>query len=77
MRTTLNLADDVIAAVEKLRHERAIGVSEAVNELVRSGLANQNSPREPFRQQSHDLGDGVDVNNIGETMETLDGARAS
>lgn len=32
MRTTLTLADDVAAAaVEKLRRERSIGLSEAVN----------------------------------------------
>ncbi|MEA2130053.1 MAG: hypothetical protein QOJ85_2944, partial [Solirubrobacteraceae bacterium] len=41
MRTTLTLADDVAAAVEKLRRERSIGLSEAVNELVRAGLTKQ------------------------------------
>src|SRR3954447_3348982 len=39
MRTTVTLANDVAAAVERLRRERSIGVSEAVNELVRNGLA--------------------------------------
>jgi hypothetical protein len=77
MRTTVNLADDVIAAIEKLRLERSIGVSEAVNELVRSGLANEGRARQPFRQQTHDLGEGVDFNNIAETIESLDGPRAS
>ena len=36
VRTTLTLADDVAAAVERLRHERSIGLSEAVNKLVRA-----------------------------------------
>ncbi len=74
MRTTVNLADDVAAAVERLRRTRSIGVSEAVNELVRAGLARQQpASREPFVQTTHDLGVGMDVTNIGETLETLDG----
>ena len=73
MRTTLNLADDVAAAVEQLRRERSLGMSEAVNELVRAGLAKQDEPPEPFRQVSHDLGRGIDFDNIADTIETLDG----
>lgn len=38
MRTTVSLADDVAAAVQRLRKERSIGLSEAVNELIRAGL---------------------------------------
>ena len=75
VRTTLTLADDVAAAVERLRHERSIGLSEAVNELVRAGLtAERTAPR--FRQKSHDLGEGVDFSNVGDAIETLDGPRA-
>jgi hypothetical protein len=73
MRTTVNLADDVAAAVERLRGARSIGMSEAVNELVRAGLANQERTRAPFRQTSHDLGAGIDVNNVADAIETLDG----
>ena len=72
MRTTLTLADDVAAAVERLRRERSIGISEAVNELVRAGLTKR-EPSAPFRQKSHDLGVGIDVSNIAEAIETLDG----
>jgi hypothetical protein len=39
MRTTVSLDDDVGAAVQRLRVERNIGLSEAVNELARAGLA--------------------------------------
>jgi hypothetical protein len=53
MRTTLNLPDDVAVAVEQLRSERSIGMSEAVNELVRAGLANHEKTTPPFRQKSH------------------------
>lgn len=74
MRTTLTLADDVAAAVERLRRERSIGLSEAVNELVRAGLVAQDKPpTTPFRQKSHDLGRGIDFDNIADTLETLDG----
>lgn len=72
MRTTVTLADDVAAAVDKLRRERSIGVSEAVNELVRSGLV-AGGGREPFVQRTHDLGEGMDVSNIAEVIETVDG----
>lgn len=72
VRTTLTLADDVVAAVEQLRRERSIGVSEAVNELVRAGLAKRGKPAPAFRQRSHDLGRGIDFDNIADTLETLD-----
>ena len=52
-----------------------IGLSEAVNELVRSGLSADRHAR-PFRQKTHDLGRGLDVSNIAEAIETLDGPAA-
>lgn len=77
MRTTLTLADDVAAAVQQLRRERSIGMSEAVNTLVRAGLARQDAPPGPFRQTSHDLGRGIAFDNIADTLETLDGPSSS
>jgi hypothetical protein len=64
MRTTLTLADDVAAAVERMRRERSLGMSEAVNELVRAGLASQGERSSPFRQKSHDLGPGIDFDDV-------------
>lgn len=56
MRTTLSLDDDddVAAAVQRLREERHLGLSEAVNELIRAGLA---APprRKAFRQRTANL----------------------
>ena len=75
MRTTVTLADDVAAAVEHLRRERSIGVSEALNELVRTGLGRRPTAQR-FVQTSHDLGSGVDYTNVGEAIETLDGPAA-
>lgn len=71
MRTTVDLADDVAAAVEKARRERGLGLSEAVNVLVRAGLLPR-EPRAPFRQRSYDMGLKVDVSNVGEAIELLD-----
>jgi ribbon-helix-helix CopG family protein len=76
MRTTITLADDVAAAIEKLRRERLIGLSEAINDLVRAGLIEQDTTPTPFRQTSHDLGHGVDYYNVAETLETLEGPTA-
>lgn len=72
MRTTVTLADDVAAAVERLRRERGIGPSEAINQLVRDGLA-AGSERAVFRQRTHRLGLRVDVRDVAEAVETLDG----
>ncbi len=75
MRTTINLAPDVAAAADALRRERALGLSEAVNELARAGLA-RGSRSKPFTQTAHDLGPGIDVSNVADALETLDGPDA-
>ena len=75
MRATITLADDVAAAVARLRRERSIGLSEAVNDLVRAGLTEQRSGS-PFRQRAHDLGRGIDFSNVADAIETLDGPAA-
>lgn len=72
MRTTVRLDPDVAAAVDRLRRERAIGLSEAVNELVRTGLRAKRRG-EKFRQRTEELGLRVDVSNIAEVLETLEG----
>jgi len=72
MRTTITLADDVAAAVERVRRERSVGVSDAVNELIREGLIAD--PRdEAFEQKTYPMGLKVDVTNIGKALEELDG----
>ena len=72
MRTTITLDRDVVEAVRRLRRQRGIGLSEAVNELVRSGLQAK-TPRVRFRQRVHNLGFKIDVRNVGEALEVLDG----
>ena len=75
MRTTITLDADVAAAVDRLRRERGLGLSEAVNELVRAGLAAQRGGRR-FRQRTARLCLRVDVTNVGEALEQLDGPAA-
>ena len=72
MRTTVALDDDVVAAVDRLRRDRGLGLSEAVNELARRGMtAKPGKPR--FRQRTANLGVGLDVRNVAEALEQLDG----
>jgi Ribbon-helix-helix protein, copG family len=75
MRTTVNLADDVAAAVEQARRERGVGMSEAVNELIRAGLR-VTGERQPFRQRSQPMGLRIDVSNVAEALEVLEGPTA-
>ena len=75
MRTTLSLDDDVAAAVQQLREERHVGLSEAVNELIRAGLAAP-ARRKAFRQRSVNLGLRIDVSNVADALEHLDGPEA-
>jgi hypothetical protein len=72
MRTTVVIDQDVAAAVERLRRDEGIGLSEAVNRLARAGMAIK-SPRPSFRQRAVKLGLTVDVTNVVEALEVLDG----
>ncbi|MGY1606097.1 MULTISPECIES: ribbon-helix-helix protein, CopG family [unclassified Geodermatophilus] len=72
MRTTVTLDDDVAAAIERLRREEGLGVSEAVNRLVRAGLVPRRDVR-PFRQRTAELEFTVDVRNVGDVLDLLDG----
>jgi len=71
MRTTVTLDDDVAAAVEQMRRERSAGLSEVINELIRTGLRAKR-PRQPFRQRTEGIGIRIDVTNVAEALELLD-----
>ena len=75
MRTTVNLDEDVAVAIERLRREQGVGVSEAVNRLARAGMR-QKPRRTPFRQRTASIGLKVDVSNVAEALEQLDGPSA-
>ncbi len=71
MRTTLTLQEDVAAAVDRLRRSEGIGVSEAVNRLVRAGLARPQTPS-LYKLDSYAMEQKVDVSNIGDVIGLLD-----
>ena len=72
MRTTVTLADDVAAAVDALRRERGIGLSEALNDLARRGLVSGGGARGAYVHAPRDLGLRIDATNIGEVLDLLD-----
>ena len=71
MRTAVKFDDDTALALEQFRSESGMGVSEAVNCLVRRGLLAEPSPA-PFVQQTRRLGLRIDVTNVAEAMESAD-----
>jgi hypothetical protein len=73
MRTTVSLDDDVAAAVQRMRAERNIGLSEAVNELARAGLSVP-LQRTRFIQRTFPMASRIDVTNIGDALEHLEGS---
>ena len=73
MRTTIRLERDTAAAIETVRRERGIGLSEAVNELIRKGLLYLPAG-ETFVQQTHAMGPAlIDVANVAEALSQADG----
>lgn len=73
VRTTVKFDDDVAAAIEQVRREHRLGVSDAVNELVRRGLASPAPPPGRFVQRTSDMGQRIDVTDVADALETLDG----
>jgi hypothetical protein len=76
MRTTVDLDDDAAAEVQRLRREEGRGLSEAVNELIRRGMLARDSARAPFVPTTRPLGIKIDVSNIAEALDHLEGSDA-
>lgn len=72
MRTTVSLDDDVAAAVQRMRAERNIGLSEALNELARAGLSVP-PKRTKFVQRTFPMGARIDFTNVADALEFLEG----
>ena len=72
MRTTITFDADVSAAIEQLRQRSNLGVSETVNQLIRQGLRTP-VERQSFVQRTQSLGLRVDVRNVTEALELLEG----
>ncbi len=71
MRTTVSLAPDVASEVARIRRERGVGLSEALNDLARRGMARSKLP-DTFVQATYPMGMKVDVANIGDVLDLLD-----
>ena len=75
MRTTVELDADTAQAVQKLRREKGRGVSDAVNELIRRGMLAE--PRQqPFVPGHQRLGIRIDVSNVADALDLLEGPDA-
>ena len=73
MRTTITLDPDVAAAVAQVQADERVGVSKAVNDLVRRGLA-ATPERARFVQTTSDMGaPRLALDNIAEVLEILEG----
>lgn len=71
MRTTVSLDPDVVAEIERLRAEKGLGLSEALNALARKGMTVK-EPRKPFVQRTFPGELLVDVTCTGEVLDLLD-----
>lgn len=71
MRTTFTLDADVAAEVTRLRREQGLGISEAVNRLIRAGMVDR-EPRSRYVNRTVPLGLRVDVTDIGSVLDLLD-----
>jgi len=58
-----------------LRREKGRGVSEAVNELIRRGMLAEGKPQ-PFVPRSQRLGVKIDISNVAEALDLLEGPYA-
>lgn len=72
MRTTVEFEGDVAKAIDELRRDEGLGVSDAVNELIRRGMLPR-AELTPFRQQTYPLGLKIDVSNVAEALDAIDG----
>lgn len=75
MRTTVTFDDDVAAAVARVQRDGGLGVSAAVNQLVRQGLMHPPAPA-PFVQRTSPMRARIDVTNVAEVLELVDGPGA-
>jgi hypothetical protein len=74
MRTTVVLDPDVQAAVDRIRRDEGIGVSEALNRLARAGLMPVGTRRRKrFVQRTARLGIRVELTSVEDALEHLDG----
>ena len=78
MRTTLTIEDDVAVQLQRLREQHKVSLKQAVNDLLRAGLAEAERrarPREPYRTPTVSLGRCLvgNVDNVADTLAVAEG----
>ena len=81
MRTTVTLDEDVAAKLKAEIRRTGKGFKQVMNDLLRLALNNrrQRAAGKPFRVRARDLGaarPGVNLDNVSELLETLEGPAA-
>ncbi len=71
-RTTVTFEPDVAEAIERERRLEHVGVSTAVNALIRRGLTH-NERRSPVTLPPHKLGLKIDLSCVEEALEIAEG----
>lgn len=76
MRTTVTLDDDVVAALHAIMRERGVSFKQALNELVRAGLAAAVAPSKPYRLRPARMGvrPGIDLDKANSLAAELEDA---
>jgi hypothetical protein len=80
VRTTLTLAPDVVAALQRVREATGLGLKDAVNEAMRRGLAQLEKghvARRAFRTRTLDVGECLvgDVDDVSAALALAEGER--
>jgi hypothetical protein len=77
MRTTLTLDDDVAVNIERLRRDRDASLRDIVNEALRLGVREMQSPaktRKPFRTKTFGMGaPRISIDNVAEALAYAEG----
>ena len=77
MRTTLSLEEDVYRKLKSEVRRTGRSFKELINDLLRRSLyQKENAPPRSFRVDARDMGlrEGIDLSNIHQLLDDLDGA---
>lgn len=79
MRTTVTIDDDVATKLQaEMRRQRSSNFKQILNDVLRRGLLvrRELADSKPFRVRARRLGkmQGLNYDNVGETLEYLEGA---
>lgn len=78
MRTTVTIDDDVVTKLQaEMRRQRSGNFKQVLNDVLRRGLLvrRELTASKPFRVRARRLGkmQGLNYDNVGEMLETLEG----